>query len=114
MNTLKNKVILIGRLGAKPEETIFATGNKKTRFNLAVNESFKDKAGEWQNKTEWHAITAWGKTAERVVKMLDKGIEVMIEGRLVNNSFETKDGQKRNTTEIILNEFVLFSTKKQA
>jgi single-strand DNA-binding protein len=112
MSTLKNKVVLVGRLGAKPEETVFSSGNKKVRFNLAVSESFKNKAGEWVNNTEWHTITAWGKVVDRVMKVMDKGMEVMIEGKLIHNQYETADGQKRSSTEVVINDFMLFGAKK--
>lgn len=109
MNTLRNKVSLIGRLGGQPEFIKFDSGKTKARFSLATNESFKDKSGEWQQNTQWHTITAWGKTAEAVQKFLDKGKEVLVEGKLVTNNYETKEGEKRFGVLIEMSEFLLLS-----
>lgn len=113
MNTLKNKVNLIGRLGAKPVMQSFDSGVKKMRLSIATNERYKDKKGEWVDNTQWHTVIAWGKQCDRIDKLLDKGSEVVIEGKIVNRSYETKDGEKRFTTEIELNEFVVLNGKKQ-
>ncbi len=113
MSTLKNKVNLIGRIGAKPVAQSFESGAKKIRLSLATNESYKDKKGEWVENTQWHTIIAWGKQCDRIEKVLDKGSEVVIEGRIVNRAFETKEGEKRFTTEIELTEFVLLNAKKK-
>ena len=113
MNTLKNKVNLIGRLGAKPVTQSFDSGAKKIRLSVATNERFKNKKGEWEENTQWHTVIAWGKMCDRVERILDKGSEVVIEGRIVNRSYETKEGEKRFSTEIELNEFVLLNGKKQ-
>ena len=107
MNTLRNKVSLIGRLGAQPEVMTFESGRKMARFTLATNESYKNKEGEWQENTQWHIITAWGKTAELVGKLLQKGNEIVVDGKLVTNTYETKEGEKRYGTSIELNEFLL-------
>lgn len=111
MNALKNKVTLIGRLGAKPEVMNFETGRALARFTLATNEGYKDRNGQWQDNTQWHNINAWGKSAELVGKLLDKGLEVMLEGKLVNQSYETKSGEKRFSTVVELNEFLIISSK---
>ena len=113
MNALRNKVNLIGRLGADPELVTFETGKILTRFSLATKEDFKDKSGEWQNNTQWHNINAWGKTAERVKKALSKGNEIILEGRLVNQSYETKTGEKRYSTIIEVSDFLLLSQKTE-
>lgn len=112
MNTLKNKVNLIGRLGTKPVAQTFESGVKKIRLSVATNERFKDKKGEWVENTQWHTVIAWGKHCDRIEKILDKGSEVIIEGRIVNRSYETKEGEKRFTTEIELSEFVLLSGRR--
>ena len=114
MNTLKNKVNLIGRIGAKPEEKVFDSGAKQTRISLATNERYKDKKGEWIENTQWHNIVAWGNQVDRVIKALDKGTEVVIEGRLVNSSFTDKSGEKRYSTVIELNDFVIVNRKSDA
>jgi single-strand DNA-binding protein len=113
MNTLRNKVSLIGRLGAQPEVTTFETGRTLARFTLATNERFKDKDGNWQDNTQWHMINAWGKIAERVKKALNKGQEIILEGKLVNQSYETKSGEKRYSTVIEATEFLLLSPKQE-
>ena len=113
MNALRNKVNLIGRLGADPELVTFETEKILTRFSLATKEDFKDKSGEWQNNTQWHNINAWGKTAERVKKALSKGNEIILEGRLVNQSYETKTGEKRYSTIIEVSDFLLLSQKTE-
>lgn len=109
MNALRNKVSLIGRLGANPEVVTFESGKKLARFNLAINESYKLN-GEWQKQTQWHTISAWGKTAERIGMVLQKGHEIMLEGRLVNKPYETKTGEKRVSTSIELTEFLVLKS----
>ena len=112
MSTLRNKVSLIGRLGAKPEIMELTGGYMKTRFPLATKESFKDKSGEWKDNTQWHNIVIWGKSAERFVKIADKGFEIAVEGRLVNKQYESKSGEKRYSTEIEVSDFLLLTPKK--
>lgn len=111
MNTLRNKVSLIGRLGAQPEITKFDSGNQVARMSVATNEPYKDKNGEWVDKTQWHTVVAWGRQVDRIAKVLSKGAEVIVEGRLVNRSYETKEGEKRYSTEIEMSEFLLLSAK---
>ena len=107
MNKLKNKVSLIGRIGMQPEVKAFDSGKTLIRFSLATNESYKDKNGEWNELTQWHTINAWGKTAEIMSQKINKGQEVLVEGRLVNHSYETKDGDKRSATHIEASEFLI-------
>lgn len=111
MSTLRNKVSLIGRLGAKPEIQNLNGGYVLTRFSLATNESFKDKNGEWKENTQWHNIVIWGKIAERFVKSADKGNEVALEGRLINKQYESKTGEKRYSTDIEVSDFILMNIK---
>ena len=112
MNTLRNKVRLIGRLGAQPEVVNLDSGKMLARFSLATNEDYRTKEGERQEKTQWHSVTAWGNTAQRVAKLLTKGQEVLVEGKIVNNSYETKDGEKRYGTTIEMSEFLMLSPKQ--
>jgi single-strand DNA-binding protein len=113
MSNLKNKVSLIGRVGMQPEKKSVGNGYTLTRFSLAVNEGVKDKVtGEWKNNTTWHNIQAWGKTAERICSVVEKGTEIAMEGKLISRSYETKTGEKRNTIEIELNDFVLVGKKQ--
>lgn len=111
MNTLRNKVSLIGHIGREPELVKFESGSKKARLRIATNESYKDKNGEWVENTQWHSAFAWGNTAELIAKKLEKGAEVVIEGRLVNGTYETKTGEKRYTTEIEVSGFLLLTQK---
>lgn len=111
MSNLRNRVSLIGRLGSKPELKTLNGGFTFTRVSLATNDSYKDKNGEWKDNTQWHNVIAWGKSAERLAKNTDKGMEIAIEGRLVNNNYETKSGEKRFSTEIELAEFLIFAPK---
>lgn len=95
-----NKVIVIGRLGSNPEIKELASGNKVSTFSVATSETWKDKkSGEKQEKTEWHRIVTWDKTAENCVKFLTKGKLVYIEGALQTRTYD-KDGQKHYATEI--------------
>jgi single-strand DNA-binding protein len=111
MNSLRNKVNLIGRLGAQPEVSSFESGRMLARFTLATNERYKDKNEVWQDNTQWHTINAWGKLAERIQKSLDKGSEVVIEGKLVQQSYETKEGEKRYSTIVEASDFLLVNPK---
>ncbi len=96
-----NKVILIGRLGRDPELRYTQGGQAVANFTLATNERFSNKAGEPQERTEWHRIVAWGKTGELCAQYLSKGRSAYIEGRLQTREWEDKEGQKRSTTEIV-------------
>jgi single-strand DNA-binding protein len=111
MNTLRNKVSLIGHLGKQPEIVKFGSGSQVAKMSLATNESYRDKNGEWIENTQWHNIIAWGKQVERVMKALAKGTEVLIEGRIVNRVYETKAGEKRYVTEIEMNGFLVLTPK---
>ena len=113
MNTLRNKVSLIGRLGAKPEVVKFDNGRTLARFSIATNESYKNKEGEWVENTQWHNVNAWGKSAELVEKLLDKGTEVAVDGKLVNSSYQTKEGEKRFSTTIEIKDFLLLTPKAE-
>lgn len=110
-NTLKNKVTLIGRVGVKPEEVVFDSGARRTKIVLATNENYKNKNGEWISNTQWHVLIAWGALAERAVKQLDKGCEIIIEGKLANRVFNGQAGEKRYVTEVELGGFMLLNKK---
>lgn len=114
MNTLRNTVSLIGNLGADPAITQFGDKNSVARFSVATHESFKDKKGEWVTNTTWHNVVAWGKAAELCEQLLKKGSEIVLEGKLVNDSYETKEGEKRYKTEITLREFMVLNRDKDA
>lgn len=111
MNNLKNKVQLIGNLGNEPEVKNLENNRKVANFSIAVNEPYKNAQGEKVENTNWFNVTAWGKTAELVEKLLVKGSEVAIEGKLSTRTYEDKDGVKRYVTDITLNEFLLLGKK---
>lgn len=104
-----NKVILIGRLGKDPEMRFTPSGKAVTNFTLATNENWTDQSGERQERTEWHRIVTWGKLAENCAKLLSKGKQVYIEGRLQTRQWDDRDGNKRNTTEIVANQMQVLS-----
>ena len=109
MNTLRNKVQLIGHLGQDPEIVNMESGRTLAKFSLATNESYKNAKGEKVEQTNWHNIVAWGKTAQIIEKFVTKGKEVAIEGKLTNRSWDDKEGNKRYTTEIVCNELLMLS-----
>ncbi len=96
-----NKVILLGRLGQDPELKYTPGGSPVCNFSLATTESWTDKAGAKQEKTEWHRVVVWGKLAELCNQYLAKGRQAFLEGRLQTRSWDDKDGHKRYTTEIL-------------
>ncbi|MFQ3575122.1 MAG: single-stranded DNA-binding protein [Cytophagales bacterium] len=106
-----NKVILIGHLGNAPEIRTLNDGTKVAHFSLAINEYFKDSKGELQTSTDWHNIVAWKGIAEIAEKLLTKGSQVMVEGKLKNRSFEDKEGIKRYVTEVVAEQLVLLDKK---
>ncbi len=107
MNTLRNKVQLIGNLGNDPEIINLESGKTLAKFSIATNESYKNAKGEKVTDTQWHNIVAWGKTAEIIEKYVTKGKEVAIEGKLISRSYETKEGEKRYITEVVCNEILM-------
>ena len=111
MSTLKNKVQLIGNVGNEPEITNLESGKKVAKFSVATNEFYKDSKGEKQQDTQWHNIVAWGKIAEIVEKYVGKGKEVALEGKLTSRSYETKEGEKRYVTEVVVDEILLLGIK---
>lgn len=111
-----NKVILIGRLGRDPEMRFTKSGDGVCNFSMATSETWTDKSGEKQEKTEWHNIVIWGKLAEIATEYLSKGKQVYIEGRLQTREWDDKDGNKRSTTEIVANNMTMLGggeTKEQ-
>ncbi len=113
MNTLKNKVSLVGNLGFDPEVREIAKGRKVARLSVATNDSYRNASGERVTDTQWHTVVAWGQTAEMVERLLRKGLPVMLEGRLVHRSYEAKDGTKRYITEVVMNNFQLLPGKRE-
>ncbi len=105
-----NKVILIGNLGKDPEVKYTPQGTAVAKITLATNERFKDKAGQWQDRTEWHNVVLWQRLAEIAGEYLKKGGKVYIEGRLQTRSWDDKQtNQKKYMTEVVANDLVLLS-----
>lgn len=102
---IKNRVQLIGNLGKDPDVREFEGGKKMARFSVATNERFAYGDGQFKEDTQWHGIVAWGRVAEQAAQQLRKGVRISLEGRLVHRSYETKDGQKRYITEVVMNSF---------
>ena len=101
-----NKVLLIGRLGQDPEIRTTQNGQAVASFSIATNESWRNKEGEQQERTDWHNCVAFGSTAEKYIQpYIKKGTLISIEGTLQTRSWEGKDGNKRYTTEVVANAF---------
>jgi single-strand DNA-binding protein len=109
-----NKVLLIGRLGADPELRYTADGVPVATFNVATSETYKDKGGTKQEKTEWHRVVAWRKLGEIAGEYLKKGKLVYVEGKIQSREYEGKDGVKRKTFEIIASEMKMLGSAGEA
>ena len=108
-----NKVILVGNLGKDPEVKYTPQGTPIAKFSLATNERFKDKDGNWQDRTEWHNIVLWQRLAEIAGEYLKKGHKVYIEGRIRTDSWDDKQtGQKKYMTTIVGNDIVLLTGRE--
>ncbi|HEY5470483.1 MAG TPA: single-stranded DNA-binding protein [Bacteroidales bacterium] len=114
MNSLANRVTLIGNLGKDPETKTTETGKKITVFTLATNDGYKNNEGERVKETTWHNIVAWNGLADIAGKYLKKGKEVAVEGRIVYRTYEDKKGVTKNITEIVLNDLVLLRNGKES
>ena len=111
MNTLRNKVQLIGRLGKDPEIVTFEDGNKLAKFSMATDDSYKNKDGQKVERAYWHDVVVRGGLVNVVENYVTKGQEIAIEGKLTNRSWEDKEGKTRYTTEIMCNELLLLGSK---
>ena len=110
-----NKAILVGRLGRDPETRFTSSGQAVANFTLATDETFKDRSGQRQKRTEWHRIVLWGKLAEITQQYLKKGMLIYIEGRIQTRQWEDKrDGQKKTTTEIVANVMRMLTSRADA
>jgi len=108
-----NKAILVGRLGRDPETRYTSGGQAVCNFTLATDETFRDRSGERQKRTEWHRIVLWGKLAEIAQQYLKKGTMVYIEGRIQSRQWDDRDGNKRTTVEIVGNVMRMLSTRAE-
>jgi single-strand DNA-binding protein len=102
-----NRVILIGNLGADPELKYTQSGQAVLRLRLATTESYVNRSGERQQRTDWHAVVVWGKRAEALNNILSKGRSICVEGRIQYRPWEDKDGNKRTSTEVVATNIVL-------
>ena len=108
MNAMKNRVQLIGNVGNDPEIKTLENGRKLAHVTIATNDKYTNDKGEQVEQTEWHRVTAWGKTAEIIEKYVVKGKEMAIEGKLTHRSYD-KNGEKRYVTEVVVSEILLLS-----
>lgn len=107
-----NKVILVGNLGRDPETRYMPEGGAVTNISIATTDSWKDKNGEKQEKTEWHRVAFFGKLAEIAGEYLKKGSQVYVEGRLQTRKWQDKDGQDRYTTEIVADRMQMLGSRQ--
>ena len=112
MNSLRNRVQLIGNPGMDPEIKNLENGNKLAKFSIATNETYKNGKGEKVTDTQWHNIVAWGKTAELVEKFVRKGKEVGLEGKLTTRTYDSKAGEKHYVTEVVLHDLLLLRNRE--
>lgn len=113
MSSFRNRVQLVGNLGADPEVITFDNGKMKANFKMATNETYSVN-DEVKTDTQWHNIVVWGKQAEITQKYLKKGSEVAIEGKLSYRSYEDKEGQKKFITEILLSNYIIFPNQSKS
>ena len=111
MNSLRNKVQLIGNLGNDPEVINLESGKKLVKFSIATNESYKNAKGEKIVDTQWHNVVAWNRTADIIENYTSKGSEIAIEGKLTSRSYDDKEGNKKYITEVVCSEVLLLGGK---
>lgn len=111
MNSLKNRVILSGHLGQDPETKHFDSGKTYTKFSLATNETYRNDKGETVTETQWHNLIIWNGLAKTAEKILSKGKEVVVEGKLVSRNYTDKEGVKRYITEVVVSELMLIAPR---
>ncbi|MFM9060633.1 MAG: single-stranded DNA-binding protein [Bacteroidota bacterium] len=111
MGNIRNQVRLIGNLGRDPEYREISNGRKMTRFSLATNEYYVGDQGEKMAETQWHQVVAWGKLAEICERLLHKGSEVVLDGRLNTRSYNDKEGVRRSYTEVVALEMAVMDRK---
>jgi len=114
MNSIKNNVQLLGRIGSEVEIKSTEKGIKCLNLSLAVDESYKNEAGEKVPKTLWVDLTLWSKTAELATGIIQKGNRVIVKGKLTNETWEDKEGNKRKSTSVTVNEFLNLEPKKDS
>ncbi len=113
MKNLRNQVQLIGRLGAEPEMKTFKSGTHKVSLSIATSETYKNKEGEFITETQWHQVVAWNATASYADKYLNKGTEIMVQGKLTHHSYEDKNGITRYVSEIVADQLLIISKNEK-
>lgn len=111
MNTLRNKIQLIGNLGNNPEARTTESGKKLVKFSVATNEVYLNAKGEKVKETQWHNLIAWNKIADIIEKYLTKGSEIAVEGKLITRNYTDKEGNKKYITEIQVSEILMLGSK---
>lgn len=106
MNTLRNHVQLIGRLGQDVKLIQTDSGKQLVNISIATSTYYKDAKGEKQEKTDWHRVTAWGRTAELMDQLLEKGQEIVVQGKLSTRKYEDKNGVTQYITEVVADQFI--------
>jgi single-strand DNA-binding protein len=109
-----NKALLIGRLGRDPDIRYTTDGTPVANFSLATSESWTDKSGTRQERTEWHNIVAWRRLADLAKRYLSKGKQVYVEGRIQTREWDDRDGNKRRSTEVIASQMVLLGSRSDS
>jgi single-strand DNA-binding protein len=111
MKDLRNRVQLIGNLGMDPEVKKFENDRTIAKFSLATSQSYNNAQGEKVKDTQWHNLVVWGKLAETAGKYLKKGAEIAAEGKIIYRTYESKDGQTKYITEIVVSDFMMLTKK---
>lgn len=110
LQSIKNRVQLIGNLGANPDVRMTETGKKVVKFSMATNEIYRNAKGDKVKETQWHNLVCWGKVADVAEKYLIKGSEVAIEGKLTTRTYTDKEGNKKYVTEVQVNELLMLGS----
>lgn len=113
MNTIRNSITLIGNLGQNPEIRKATNGNTFVTVSLATSDVYRNNKGDKITDTQWHNCIAWGKTAEVMSELLKKGKEVVVRGKLTYRNWEDKNGVKRYSPQVVINEFMLVGPKEK-
>jgi single-strand DNA-binding protein len=114
MNSLRNRVYLIGNLGSDPEVKELESGRSMAKVSLATSETYKNAEGKKVTETQWHNLVIWGPLSKTAGKYLKKGSEIAVEGKLVHRKFDDKEGTKHYVTEVVVNEFLMVGPRPEA
>lgn len=114
MSSIRNRIQLIGNLGADPEIKAMESGRKLAKFSVATNEIYRNQEGDLVTETQWHRLIAWGRTAEVAEEFLKKGSEVAVDGKIQTRSYTDSEGEQKYLTEVVVNELLMTGSKKKA